>query len=500
MTPVDHAGYRLMHEGVIALSEIEATGLCIDVPYLDRTIEELGERRRQVADKLRETRVWNAWRKRFGTEAKLSSRAQLAEVLFKVLGHTPSEYTDAARTRPSTDESALEKIDLKFVKEYLKLMKLEKARGTYLMGIKREVDANGFLHPVNNLHTTTTFRSSVDSPSFQNMPIRNPEMGKLIRSCFISRWGEDGCIVENDFKGIEVGVAACYHKDPVMLEYVRDPSKDMHRDMAMQIYMLEQAQVQKDARHEAKNKFVFPQFYGNWWKACAKSLWEGMSLRNLTLKDGTLLRDHLRAKGITKLGNWDPDEHEGEPPKGTFERHVKDVESDFWGRRFKVYDAWKRRWYARYLEEGGFTTLTGFRIDGAMNRKQVINYCVQGSAFHCLLWTLIRVNRLLRKYALKSRVVGQIHDSMIGDVLVRELRDYLDIVREVTMEKLPKAYDWIIVPLVVECEIAPSIGSWFDKKEVVYDGATFKCSDNEFNSARALVRYLNEQHAKKTAA
>ncbi len=69
-----------------------------------------------------------------------------------------------------------------------------------------------------------------------------------------------------------------------------------------------------------------------------------------------------------------------------------------------------------------------------------MNYPVQGSAFHCLLWALIRVNRLLVKYGMKSMIVGQIHDSLIGDVKIEELKDYLEIVEQVTMVDLRKAF------------------------------------------------------------
>ena len=113
-----------------------------------------------------------------------------------------------------------------------------------------------------------------------------------------------------------------------------------------------------------------------------------------------------------------------------------------------------------------FDTLTGFRIEGLYKRNEVINYPVQGSAFHWLLWSLIRIQKLLKKYKMKSLLVGQIHDSIVGDVHKKELRDYLDIVKQVMTIDVRKHWEWIIVPLRIEAEVAPVGGSWFDKKEV----------------------------------
>src|SRR5690606_20675796 len=102
--------------------------------------------------------------------------------------------------------------------------------------------------------------NSSDSPNFQNLPIRNPKMAKIIRSAFIPR-SDRHVLVEIDYSGIEVRVAACYHKDPVMIEYINDPTKDMHRDMAAQCYLAPPEQVSKQMRYCGKNMYVFPQFY-----------------------------------------------------------------------------------------------------------------------------------------------------------------------------------------------------------------------------------------------
>ena len=75
----------------------------------------------------------------------------------------------------------------------------------------------------------------------------------------------------------------------------------MHRDMAMQLYILKQKQVNKPIRHAAKNKFVFAEFYGDWFVSCARSLWDEIDSGHLEV-DGKSLKEHLAEHGITELG------------------------------------------------------------------------------------------------------------------------------------------------------------------------------------------------------
>lgn len=311
-----------------------------------------------------------------------------------------------------------------------------------------EETVNGYIHPSFNLHTVKTFRSSSDRPNFQNMPIRDKEMGKIIRQAFIPR--KDYLFGGFDYVGIEVRIAACYHKDPTMLKYIEDPTKDMHRDMAMQCYMLEENDVSKDARYCAKNKFVFPQFYGSWYEPCAYSLWNAISEMNLATLSGIPLQEHLRNNGIK----------DGE----TFQGHIKLVEDKFWNETFTGYRDWKKEWLKEYDKKGYFDTLTGFRCQGAMKRNDIINYPVQGVAFHCLLWALIKINKWLKKNKMKSMIVGQIHDEITMDIYKKEFDEVLKKVKKIMCKDIRKEWPWIITPLDIEGEFSDT--NWYEKKEV----------------------------------
>jgi DNA polymerase I len=489
ITPIRKEGYELLQNGAIALAAVEANGIRIDLPLLQSTKVRLEKQIRILGEELQQDKVWRIWRQEYGSKAKLTSYKQLAEILYRKLNFTVTSQTESGAD--SANDEALQKIDHPFVQKISRFYRYNKALGTFLKGIEKEIAPDGRLHPAYLLHTARSMRSSSSEPNFQNFPVRDKEIAQIIRDLFIA--SPKSVLVENDFKGIEVALSASYHKDPNFISYINTPGKDMHRDMAAQIYGLNPDQVSKDARYGAKNKFVFPQFYGDYYLSCAQALWEWIDKGNLTGPGGTSLKGWMKSTlGIKELGACDPEQ---DPEEGTFEAHLQEVEHDFWNKRFRIYGKWKRSWYDLYLEKGHFDMLTGFRIEGFYNRKQVCNYPIQGSAFHCLLWSLIRINKILAKHQMRSKVVGQIHDSLLGDVRIRELRDYLEIVEQVTTVDLRKHYDWLIVPPEIEYEISPPGASWFAKREVKFKQGFFthptnpnKQTDDPEKFAAALAK------------
>ncbi len=458
MKPITRKAYKLFHEGSLALSDIEENGLRIDVSYLIKAQNRIQKKIKRLTQSLRQDPVFELWRKEFGSKTNLASREQLAKIIYGKLNYPITNYTKTGK--PQADETALQQIDLDFIRSLLRVEKYKKVKNTYLKGIEKET-VDGIIHPSFNLNIARTFRSSSSNPNFQNIPIRNPEMGKIIRRCFIPR--KDHVLVESDFKGIEVCVSGCCNKDPVLISYIKDPTKDMHRDMAAECFTIELDEVSKNTRSSVKAGFVFAQFYGDYYIHCAKNLWKDMIKMGLKTKDGTDIKSILEDHGIWELGACDPKERAED---GTFEKHIQEVEHNFWKKRFKVYDKWKEKWWNDYQKKGEFLSLTGFCISGVYSRNEIINYPVQGSAFHCLLWTLIEVNKYLKKHKMKSMVVGQIHDSIIGDVHKDEVKEYLEIVKEIATVKLLEAWKWIIVPFGIDQEITPLGGSWYDKKEI----------------------------------
>lgn len=474
MQPCTPAAYQLLHDGSIALAQAERVGMRIDVDYLDRTISSEAAWIRDRSNAMMQHDVWRWWRRRWGDKANLGSREQLAEVLFGKggMGYKPHHYTDGTEYSGTADEGKsfgadegnLERLDLDFAKDYIELQSHLQMKNTFLFNIRRHVEADGLLHPFFNLHTVRTFRSSGSEPNFQNIPIRDPVLGKTIRQAFIPR-SPDHVLVELDYAQIEVRVSACYNHDQKLIYDVLHG--DMHRDMAAECFMLAKDQVSKPARQTAKGGFVFAEFYGDWYKKVCKNLWDDILRQKLATKDGVPLYEHLARQGITRLGACDP---QRDPVPGTFEHHIKKVEDRFWNERYRTYTQWKKDWYAAYKRQGYFNLYTGFLCQGVYSRNDVINYPVQGAAFHCLLWSLIRITKRLLKERWRSHVIGQIHDSIVADVHRSELPAFLEMAREIMTTLLMDHWHWLHeCPVEVEAEACPLGGTWYDKKAVDFN-------------------------------
>lgn len=303
--------------------------------------------------------------------------------------------------------------------------------------------------------------NSSERINFQNIPKRDKEAMEITRKAIFPKPGHQ--LLEVDYSGVEVRISECYHHDPVMRKYIEDPTSDMHGDMACQIFILDKLDKSiashKTMRQAAKNGFVFPQFYGDYYVNCAENIackWCGLSKGKWSVGQGIEhgdghLSDHLIAKGIDTYTK--------------FEAHIQKIENHFWSKRFKVYTRWKDKWWEGYQKNGYVSMYTGFRCSGIMRRNECINIPIQGSAFHCLLWSFIQVDRISREQKWRSRLIGQIHDAMVLDVHPDELDMVASTVHKVTCEDLPKHWTWINVPLEVEAEVCPVDRSWNEKQD-----------------------------------
>jgi hypothetical protein len=198
------------------------------------------------------------------------------------------------------------------------------------------------------------------------------------------------------------------------------------------------------------------------------SLWKNMTRLNLMAPDGESLLEHMKSKGIYELGHLHLDKH-GEPTKpekGSFYAHIENVEKRFWNERFPVYSKWRKDWYAMYQKRGYFTSLTGFNYAGLFRRNQVINLPVQGSASHLKLKALINMYEAIRKRKMQSRLILEIHDSVIGLVPDDEFEAYCQLIQEQQVQRINEQFKWIVVPVKAEIEASPSGGSWYEKKVV----------------------------------
>lgn len=453
--------YRLLHEGVLAFSRAERQGLRIDLEYCKKTQKELTKQIKQLEQDFYKTKFYKEWkRSQGGKKPNINSNSQLGDFLYKTKGIEPPKETPSGQG--STDKESLNQLGIPEIEDLLRMRKLKKLRDTYLKGFMKE-QVDGFIHPHFNLHTARTFRSSSNAPNFQNIPKRDKEAQEICRSALYPRRGYQ--LLEVDYSGIEVCISACYHKDPTMIEYIEDPDSDMHGDMAQQIFKVDDFDRSRPGhnklRSAAKNGFVFPQFYGDYYGNNAQALavdWGELPEEKrwkrsdgIEIEDGLTLGDHLHAHGFQSLHS--------------FTEHIKKIEDDFWNRRFRVYNEWKKSWWKKYKKNGYIEMLTGFRCHGPMSENDACNYPIQGTAFHCLLWSFIQMDKALRKRKMKSRVIGQVHDSMVLDIHPKERDKVIQLLKKIMIDKLKKHWKWIIVPLNIDADLAPVDGSWQEMEE-----------------------------------
>lgn len=444
MHPQTIEAQQLFHDGALALARAERAGIRVDVEYYQQTSTYLEKRIARSRQKLEASELAKTWKRAYRQDVNFDSDPQLSRVLYGVMKIEPTKTTE--KGNPSVDLEALENLDVPGLVELLEIRKYLKLKDTYIKGMLNE-QIDGYIHPFFHLHTVRTMRSSSAAPNFQNQPNRDPESKKLIRRGIKARPGH--MLLAGDFKGIEVSVGHAYHLDPNMKIYLEDKSTDMHRDTAMKCFMLAQEEVLKAVRHTSKNKFVFPEFYGDYYASCAKAMWSEAQKDTHITKSGIQLIKHLSDKGIKTYKQ--------------FEDHIKQVEDWFWNTRFAVYTQWKEDHLKLYHMNGYVDYKTGFRIYGLMDRKQAINYPIQGSAFHVLLWCFIQLDRISKEQNWRSRLIGQIHDEIVMDVWPGELDMLIATLHDIMSVKVREHWNWITVPMEIEIETCPVDGSLYDK-------------------------------------
>jgi hypothetical protein len=156
------------------------------------------------------------------------------------------------------------------------------------------------------------------------------------------------------------------------------------------------------------------------------------------LPDGTPLIEHCRKVGIYEIED--------------FIDHCKTVERDMWEVRFPIYTKWKENICKFYQKNGFIETFYGFRFTGYMDRKQCCNYPIQGTSFHNLLNVMMDVERFIWKNKLKTKIVGQIHDSIISLIPTDEIAFYHHGVSAI-ISSLHTRIKWLTVPMEAECAI-----------------------------------------------
>ena len=352
-----------------------------------------------------------------GCEFNISSPKQLGEVLFDKL-HLP--YGKKNKTGYSTDVNVLNKLkgDYPIVDLILEHRSLSKLNSTYVEGILNAVSNDGKIHTIYTQTITRTGRLSSIEPNLQNIPVRN-EYGRLIRKAFIPE--ANSKIMSSDYSQIELRIFAHLSKNEKLIDAFNN-NMDIHTKTAMDIFHVSKEEVTKDMRRHAK-----------------------------AVNFGILY-------GISSFGLA---EDLGIP--------VSEAKK-FMDKYFEAYPGIKE-FMKKLIEEA---TTKGYALT-IMNRKRVIeeltnpNYIIknmgqrmalntpiQGSSADILKKAMVEIENEFQKLKLKSKMLLQVHDELIFNVLDNEQETVIKVVSNI-MENTYK----ISVPLVVDINFG---ANWYEAK------------------------------------
>ena len=148
-----------------------------------------------------------------------------------------------------------------------------------------------------------------------------------------------------------------------------------------------------------------------------------------------------------------------------FEAHVEAHEKVFW-RKFSGLDAWRKEWTDRYERDGIVPMFHGFRRQGYLNRNKIFNSSIQGTAFHLLLWSFVKLNAIRKEERWESKLIGQIHDEIRWSVIPGELQYLMEMHQWVMTEAIKEPHPWLIVPLEVEFKLTGLGKPWATEAKV----------------------------------
>jgi DNA polymerase-1 len=369
---------------VRVLVDMEYEGVKVDTAFLNEYSKVLEE----DAKKAEESVFQQA-----GIRFNLASPKQLGEVLFDVLKLDPK----AKKTKTgqyATGEDVLSKMAAKhkIVDDILNFRELTKLKSTYVDAIPELINPRtGRIHTSYAQAVAVTGRLSSTNPNLQNIPIRS-ERGREIRKAFVPR--EQGrLLVSADYSQIELRIVAAISGDPNMCEAFKQ-GKDIHTATAAKVYGIDEADVTKEMRYKAKS-VNFGIIYGQGAFGLADNL--GIS--------------RTEAKEII-------DNYKKEFPN--IQKYMDQQINNAKELGFVETLMGRKRWL-RDINSSNFT-VRGFA------ERNAINSPIQGSAADMIKLAMIRVHNEMKKKHWESKMILQVHDELVFDVVEKELPALKDLI------------------------------------------------------------------------
>jgi DNA polymerase-1 len=412
-------------EPVLAL--MEATGIRIDVPYLQELSLELA----QALERLESDAHGAA-----GVAFNLGSSKQLGELLFDNLG-LDRRKSRRTKTGWSTDAAVLEKLqdDHPVVPLVLEHRTLSKLRSTYVEALPALVEPEtGRVHTDFNQAVTATGRLSSSNPNLQNIPVRT-EFSRRIRKAFLPQ--EGWRLISADYSQIELRILTHLSAEPLLVEAFNG-GQDVHALTAR--LLLEREEVSPEERRLGKT-INFGVIYGMGAQRFARETGVGQAQAKEFLSRYRQRYPHVFAYlelqerlalsrgyvetllGRRRVFHFDPGglgRYRGRDP----------LEID--------------------LEAARRAGMEGQQLRAAANAP------IQGSSADIIKVAMVHLHHELQKRALPARLLLQVHDELVLEAAPEALETVCSLTKS-TMEQALR----LAVPLVVETGVG---ANWMEAK------------------------------------
>jgi DNA polymerase-1 len=392
------------------LKSMEQEGINLDIKSLKKFSEELEISLNEIEEKVIDLA---------GEEFNLDSPKQLGVILFEKL-EISKKAKKTKSGQYSTSEDTLQKHinDHEIVPLILDYRSLRKLKNTYVDPLPELVDENdGRLHTHYMQTVAATGRLSSTNPNLQNIPIRTPK-GREIRKAFVPK-NDEYELLAADYSQIELRIIAALSGDKNMIEAFKE-GHDIHAATAAKVYGVSMEEVTREQRSNAK--------------AVNFGIIYGQSAFGLSQNLGISRKE---AKSII-------DSYFEQYP--TIKKYMEQAKEEAKEKGY-VETIMKRR---RYLPDINSKNA----IVRGYAERNAINAPIQGSAADIIKIAMINVYKRMQEEHLTSRMLLQVHDELVFDVIKSEKEQMASLVKE-CMENAVK----IEVPLDIEMEFA---GNWLD--------------------------------------
>ena len=366
---------------VKVLADMEERGVFVNVERLDQKSAEMSARLITLEQNIYELA---------GQRFNINSSKQLAELLFDKLKLEPIKKTKSGF---STNAEVLSELrdQHPVVDAILNYRSVSKLKSTFIDGIKPLINPKtNRVHTHFNQTVTATGRLSSSDPNLQNIPVRTFE-GREIRTLFEAGEGFD-CLLSADYSQIELRLLAHMSGDENLIDAF-NRGQDIHARTAAEVFGLDIEEVTPELRHKAK-AVNFGIIYG---------------LSDYGLSKGLSIHRKEAAEYIEKYFARYPKVKEY--LDATIESaRSKGYVTTLFGRRRSLPSINDRNYNQRALAE-----------------RMAMNTPIQGTAADIIKIAMIETEKNLA--ALKSRMILQVHDELVIEVVDDELEHVKEIVR-----------------------------------------------------------------------